>query len=101
MSDKSLVVTLPEDLIERANAARLNMSALLEKAILTELAEQPSGLIDQEALVRQVVPPERLADSLRTLREGKRILGLSSGEVWTADDFDDPLPDEEWGDLFQ
>jgi hypothetical protein len=53
-----------------------------------------------EDLLRQLVPPERLTESLQALREGKRILGLSQGQVWMSDDFDDPLPDEEWGDLF-
>ena len=28
--------------------------------------------------------------------EKKRIPGLNKGEIWTSDDFDDPLPDEFW-----
>ncbi|MCP4105313.1 MAG: toxin-antitoxin (TA) system antitoxin [Desulfobacteraceae bacterium] len=26
----------------------------------------------------------------------KRIPGLNRGEIWTSEDFDDPLPDEFW-----
>jgi prevent-host-death family protein len=26
----------------------------------------------------------------------KRIAGLNRGQIWTSDDFDEPLPDEFW-----
>ncbi|HEV7889488.1 MAG TPA: type II toxin-antitoxin system prevent-host-death family antitoxin [Pyrinomonadaceae bacterium] len=28
--------------------------------------------------------------------EGRRVADLNKGEIWTSDDFDDPLPDEFW-----
>ncbi|CAN2039236.1 Toxin-antitoxin (TA) system antitoxin [Candidatus Magnetomoraceae bacterium gMMP-15] len=28
--------------------------------------------------------------------ENKRIPGLNRGEIWTSEDFDEPLPDEFW-----
>ena len=33
--------------------------------------------------------------------QGKPIPALFAGKVTMRADFDDPLPDEEWGDLFQ
>ena len=32
---------------------------------------------------------------------GSRVLGLHAGATWISDDFDEELPDEFWGDLFQ
>lgn len=29
-------------------------------------------------------------------RKGGRVFGQCKGEVWTSDDFDDPLPDDFW-----
>ncbi|QTA83616.1 Toxin-antitoxin system, antitoxin component [Desulfonema limicola] len=29
-------------------------------------------------------------------KKKKRIAGLNKGEIWTSDDFDDPLPDSFW-----
>lgn len=29
-------------------------------------------------------------------RKGRRVFGQCKGEVWTSDDFDDPLPDDFW-----
>ena len=101
MTDKLLTVTLPEELVEQAIAAQLNMRDLLEKAILAELAHQKSEFSEQELILQRILPANRLASALQNLHEGKRILGLSQGQVTTSDDFDEPLPDADWGDLFQ
>ncbi|MGH7821298.1 MAG: type II toxin-antitoxin system Phd/YefM family antitoxin [Candidatus Binatia bacterium] len=29
-------------------------------------------------------------------RQGRRVFGQCKGEIWTSDDFDDPLPDDFW-----
>lgn len=100
MTDKLLTVTLPEELIEQA-AAQLDMRELVEKAILAELAHQKSELFELEMLLQQILPANRLGSALQSLHEGNRILGLSQGEITTSDDFDEPLPDADWGDLFQ
>lgn len=38
----------------------------------------------------------KIVAKLIVFKEGERIPGLSEGEVWVSDDFDDPLPDEFW-----
>ena len=93
MTNKLLTVTLPEVLIEQATAAQLNIRDLLEKAIRAELAHQKSEFSEQETLLQRVVPANQLESALQSLHEGKRILGLSQGEVTASDDFDEPLPD--------
>ena len=106
MSDKPLVVPLPEELIEAVTARHINIRAVVEKALRSELDElsqwgSASLTFEQkESLLRQLLPPERLAEGLRLLNERKPIPGLLAGKGWMSEDFDDPLPDKEWGDLF-
>jgi hypothetical protein len=105
MSDKALTIALPEELLAQVTAQRIDVQAVVEKALRLELEElsQPSRytLEQREALLHQVLPQERLAEGVQALHAGKRILGLSEGQVRASQDFDDSLPDEEWGDLFQ
>lgn len=44
-----------------------------------------------EADSRPVAQLVGIPDSVK-----KRIPGLNRGEIWTSDDFDEPLPDEFW-----
>ena len=105
MSDKALTISLPEELLTRVTAQRIDVQAVVEKALrleLEELSQSHNDTLEQrEALLHQVLPQERIAEGVQALHAGKRILGLSEGQVWVSQDFDDPLPDEEWGDLFQ
>ena len=45
-------------------------------------------LVDGEIPLARIIPTE-------TPRPA-RIAGLQAGQIWTGDDFDDPLPDEFW-----
>ncbi len=105
MSDKALTISLPEELFTQVTAQRIDVQAVVEKALrleLEELSQSHNDTLEQrEALLHQVLPQERIAEGVQALHAGKRILGLSEGQVWVSEDFDDPLPDEEWGDLFQ
>src|SRR5688572_12899180 len=110
MSDKQLIIELPEELLDQAAAAQIDMRAVVEKALLLELAQRknryvyeheklvPMTMEEKRDYLRQVLPPERLDQALRDLEEGKRIPGLWEGQIWMSDDFNDPLPDEFWGD---
>ncbi|MEP7288105.1 MAG: hypothetical protein ABI947_20310 [Chloroflexota bacterium] len=106
MSDKSLVVTLPEELIEEVAARHIDIQAVVEKTLRFELDEisqwgsSSLAIEEKEILLYQLLPPHRMAEGLQLLHTNKRISGLSGGQVWMSEDFDDPLPDEEWGDLF-
>lgn len=45
-----------------------------------------------------------LRESLTYVASGEhplRRLGRFKGQIWMSDNFDDELPDEEWGDLFK
>ena len=88
MTDKLLTVTVPEELIEQTAAAPLDMRELLEKSILAELVHRKSELFEQEMLLQQILPANRLGSALQSLHQGKRILGLSQAEITTSDDFD-------------
>jgi hypothetical protein len=108
MSDKQLIIELPEELIAQATAAHIDFRAVVEKAILTELNRLPASteqaqwgalsltVEEKEARLQQLLPPERLDEGLRLLREGKPIPGLMGGKAWMREDFDAPLPDEVW-----
>jgi len=105
MSDKALTISLPEELLAQVIAQRIDVQAVVEKALRSELEELSQARRDtleqREVLLHQVLPQERIAEGVQALHAGKRILGLSEGQVRVSEDFDDPLPDEEWGDLFQ
>src|SRR5438105_11768297 len=105
MSDKALTISLPEELLAQVTAQRIDVQAVVEKALRSELEElsqaRRATLEQREALLHQVLPQERIAEGVQALHAGQRILGLSEGQVRVSEDFDDPLPDEEWGDLFQ
>jgi hypothetical protein len=106
MSNKPLMLELPEELIERVVAGHIDVRAVVEKALyseLDEIAQWGSSALtikQKEALLHQLLPPGRLEEGLQLLHEGQLIPGLLGGKAWMSDDFDDPLPDEEWGDLF-
>jgi hypothetical protein len=113
MSDKQVIIELPEELVDKANAAQIDMRAVVEKALLLELAQRqtrrvynhekivPFTMEEKREYLRKVLSPERLEAALRDLEEGIRTPGLWTGQIWVSDDFDDPLPDEFWGDLFK
>src|SRR5712691_284027 len=106
MSDKQLVIELPEELLKQAAAAQIDMRAVVEKALMLELAQRQNSIngdtekpgtlsmAEKRELLRQMLPPERLNEALRSLDEGKRILGLLEGQIRVSNDFDEPLPDE-------
>ena len=72
-----------------------------KQLIIDQWGTQPLSLEEKEARLRQLLPLERLKEGLRLLHEGQPIPGLMGGSVWMSEDFDNPLPDEAWGDLFQ
>lgn len=106
MSDKVITLEIPETLANNAEQlgllSRERVIAWLQSEVMRSAQHQiEPTLIEKEAELAQLLPPERLAEGLRLLHEGKPIPGLFAGKITTRDDFDDPLPDDEWGDLFQ
>jgi hypothetical protein len=92
MSDKSLVLALPEDLLDRAQAAHLGLRQVLIEALEQKLPRtaddsKPSAE-EVESAVRQSV--QRVASGEADLR----VLGLHTGTTLVSDDFDDPHSDE-------
>ena len=94
MTDKSLVLALPEELLGRAQAAQLDLRQVLIEALEQKLPREDDGikpsLEEVEAAIQASM--ERIASDKAELR----VLGLHAGEMWMSDDFDDPLPDEFW-----
>lgn len=53
------------------------------------------ALSGDEIIIADVTtPPVRLVPVASA--DQPRIAGLNRGEIWTSDDFDDPLPDSFW-----
>jgi hypothetical protein len=96
MSDKSLILALPEELIERAIAAKLDLRQVLIEALEQKLPQSDNiispSLDDIEAAIQKSM--QRISSG----RGKRRILGLHAGMLIARDDFDDPLPDEFWLD---
>src|SRR5690349_14859156 len=94
MSDKSLMLQLPEELIERAEAAHLDLRQVLLEALEQKLPRESDGIKPSLEEVEAAIEAskKRIASGEADLR----ILGLDKGTVWMSDDFDDPLPDEFW-----
>ena len=94
MSNKSLILELPEELLDRAQAAHLDLQQVLIETIEQKLPVptddiQPS-LEELESSIRE---------SMQHIKSGSadlRVLGLHAGTISVHDDFDDPLPDEFW-----
>ena len=62
--------------------AKTHLSKLLERVALGE----------EVIIAKAGKPVARLVPIKK--RQGKRLLGQAKGEIWIADDFDDPLPPE-------
>lgn len=117
MSDKQMLIELPEELLQQVTSANLDVRAIVEKALLAELGRRMSSPIEQhsrwddtappltleekEALALEILPPERHELALKTLRAGEHISSLYSGQIGHLDEAMEPLPEEIWGDLFQ
>ncbi len=109
MSDVLLTIRLPAELAEQAKAANLEIETFIVDSLRRELAGSGIETAPPEVArgpKRMPTMEEVLADiaeSKRRLESGEvipRVWGEFAGEIWMSDDFDDELPDEEWGDLF-
>lgn len=67
------------------NEAQTQLSQLLA------LAQQ-----GHEIIIAQDDKPMAKLTPCEAAHAGKRTPGLTRGEIWVSDDFDDPLPDEFW-----
>ncbi len=54
------------------------------------------GLLSIVAEGTKVVLTEGDTPIARLVPIGKRVAGLHSGAIWTAEDFDEPLPEDFW-----
>lgn len=94
MSEKSLVLALPEELLDRAQAAHLDLRQVLIEALEQKL---PYAADDIQPTVEEVESAVR--QSMQRVASGKadlRVLGLHAGTTLVSNDFDAPLPDEFW-----
>jgi hypothetical protein len=94
MSDKSLILELPEELLHRAQAAHLDLRQVLIEAIERKL---PASTDDIQPSLEEIETTIR--ESMQRIESGStdlRILGLHAGTISVHDDFDAPLPDEFW-----
>lgn len=97
MSDKTLILEIPDELLQRAQAAKINVQKTLIEALerkiqladVTLFPPQPSQAEIEAAIT---------ASQARVALGGPnlRVLGLHAGSAWISDDFDDELPDEFW-----
>ena len=94
MSDKSLILMVPEELYDRAQAAHLDLQQILIEALEQKFPKGDDDIVpsneDIEAAIQRSL--QRIASGETDLR----VLGLNAGTSWVGDDFDDALPDEFW-----
>lgn len=93
MTDKSLILTLPAELLDRANAANLDLRQLLLETLEEKLPHFESDILE---ILKARLPAENVEAALNALQQGQRILGLHAGTFWMSDDFDAELPNEFW-----
>lgn len=108
MSDKPITLELPEELLARATSAQIDLRGVLIEGLVHKLQTAPPEPVPKREPF--IHPPEFVEEMKAYLRDAEdrvaagqvsgRVIGLHPGEGWMSDDFDDPLPDEFWGDLF-
>lgn len=104
MSDKLFVVELPEELLEQAQSAHVDVRQVLIDALHREIDRlQPSTENGGVLAVRPFPTAEEVEkavqESLQRVASGDtplRQIGYLQGQIWVSDDFDDELPDSFW-----
>ena len=106
MSDVLLTIRLPEELAAKAKAANVEIESFLIDSLARKFRDDVTSSIRSHPRnpmpTREEVEAEILKSEKRFAsgEASQRVLGLHTGHIWMSDDFDDELPDEEWGDLF-
>src|SRR5258706_14218501 len=96
MTDKSLVIELPAELLNRAQAAQLDLRQVLIDALEQKLPLPPDDGIRPTLAEVEAAYQASLERIAKADPSSLRILGLREGTGSMSDDFDDPLPDEFW-----
>ncbi len=99
MTDKPLLLDIPEELLVQAQAAHVDMRRLMIEALENEVRRAQS--VDSADGIRPSLQEIEAAIAASTERVASgqvelRIFGLDKETTWVSDDFDDPLPDEFW-----
>lgn len=103
MRDKPLTIEIPEDLLNRAQLAHIDVRRTLIEALEEAVAAAGAVVPPDAELVHR--GPSR-AEIEAAIQESearlaspdaaRRVLGLNAGTVWISDDFDEELPDTFW-----
>jgi uncharacterized membrane protein len=93
MSDKEFVLALPEELLERALAANLDLRQVLIESLNDRLPDLPAETL---AILKKRLPADQVVGALQAIQNGERVLGLHAGVIGDTSAFDDPLPDDFW-----
>lgn len=102
MSDKPLTITLPEELIDQALAAQLDLRGIVEHAILMALHHPVEANVTVvSATVGRNLPPDQPLTTGQAIPSNQRIPSLHAAHLTLSAEALAPLPDETWGDLFQ
>lgn len=97
MKETTLTFDLPEDLLERAKSAHVDVRQTLIEALERKVQEHQPILRNKmptRAEIEKAIQEsaERNASGKYPLRE----FGYLKGEHWISDDFDDELPNSFW-----
>lgn len=109
MGMKKLIIELPEELVEQAALAQIDVQRIVENALRDTLLQQQSQVerspfrvlthAEKVARLHELLPPERLEDALRDLEAGRPIGSLYAGHITLTKEALEPLPEDVWGDL--
>ena len=68
------------------------MATTYREKLIAEIREVPDSKMPQLYIVMHAIKEQFLSSSSKTQTMFNRKLGTAKGQVWIADDFNDPLP---------
>ena len=70
------------------------MATTYREKLIAEIREVPDSKMPQLYTVMHAIKEQFLSSSPKTRAKFTRKLGTAKGQVWIADDFNDPLPSD-------
>jgi len=103
MSDRQIILEVPEELLEQAESAQIDVHKTMIDALSLAVVRQKSILSQPITLGTGYPSDEQIGtairESLEVMSTGSlnlRKLGLNAGSMQMSNDFDAELPDEFW-----
>jgi hypothetical protein len=97
MKELSLTLAIPQDLLERANIAQVDIRQTVIEALERKVQDYHPTVHNKMPTRAEIdAAVEEAQLQLESGEVQPRTWGYLKGQIWIADDFDDELPDEFW-----